>query len=702
VGGWLLVLERSPSYHVFVNVLNAAVRVLGPRFPEATVVRLDTEPVAFVVYVLGHALAGAALGLLLGIAANRRLPPAAMPLLVTAAIVALDLAGLGRLWQHRGLPFGTGAGMLSVGGVIAAAVAAVGGRVIFGLPRRAQVGLAAALPLAVAAAAGAVVARAAREPHAVTGPVEAEAVREPTGVHVVLLALDGLDGILVDEAFAVGRLPNLARLAGRGVRGDLRSIRPPKSPVVWTSAVTGMLPGVHGILDFVTYRDGERIPVTSNLRRAPALWNLAETLGYSCAFFNWYVTWPAEPTLGVIVSDRVDLPGLDERVYPPELTAVADSVRGEVDSRADRDIAHFTRGVGDFREWRAEQWGQVRRSLRILDDVVRHDLVTLETARAITAPRPFDLTALYFRGNDNTQHLFWKYRMADQGERLAGALFDELSPADVATLAPIVDRYYDFVDELVGEAVAMLPDDAAILVLSDHGFLTNNERNRWFHANRLLEAGGWARLVPGEGGAADSAASRVYDPNPPSVDARRLLRAGGQAADARGALHDAQRFLDALRTDRNEPLFVSTALGEDERGPRLAVVFARDPDGDTVTVGDAEVPFSEFNIPEGHSGDHSMNGFLLAAGGPFRTGGTIDGARVVDVAPTVLHLLGAPAALDMEGTVLTGLLKPDWLAAHTVRWVETYGRRDAASDEVISTEADERIREELRALGYLQ
>ncbi|MBZ0267017.1 hypothetical protein K8I85_02575, partial [bacterium] len=144
------------------------------------------------------------------------------------------------------------------------------------------------------------------------------------------------------------------------------------------------------------------------------------------------------------------------------------------------------------------------------------------------------------------------------------------------------------------------------------------------------------------------------------------------------------------------------ALGRDDDGPRLAVVFARNLEGRSVSVDGKPLPLSEFHIPEGHSGDHRMNGFLCAAGGPFRSGERIDGARVTDVAPTVLHLLGAPVGRDMEGVPLVRLLQGDWSAQHPVRYVTSYGLLEATEGEAIATDADERIREELRALGYLQ
>ena len=119
-----------------------------------------------------------------------------------------------------------------------------------------------------------------------------------------------------------------------------------------------------------------------------------------------------------------------------------------------------------------------------------------------------------------------------------------------------------------------------------------------------------------------------------------------------------------------------------------------DVDGRGVTV-------KEFLQPEGHSGDHRMDGFLLAAGPPFRHG-TVQGARAIDLAPTIAYLLGVAAARDQEGVVLTDLLDPAWRSVHPVTYVDTWGSRDETGTAAISTDADERIRNELRALGYIK
>jgi predicted AlkP superfamily phosphohydrolase/phosphomutase len=702
MGACLSALERSSTFHVFADLLSAAARLLGPLLSEVTRMRLDVGAVGTAVYVAPHALAGAALGLVLGRTRLGTSAAATSRVVVLAGVLAAaDGLVLGAVWRHRLLPSALGWAFVAAAALPSALVALLGGRLAARLAPGTRRTLAVALPGTVVAVSAVLAAAASRGPARPEGVLVTDPRRVTPASRVAILAVDGLDGRLVDEAVARGRLPHLRSLLDRGVRGDLRSIRPPKSPVVWTSAVTGVLPRRHGILDFVVRRDGERIPVTSNLRRVPALWNLAEAAGFTAGFVNWYVTWPAERVAGVVVSDRADFDGLPERVWPEDLTAAIDSARGRVDGRAERDIARFLDGPGDLAGFRAASWGQVRRSLDILDDVVRHDLVTLASAEVLFAGGQPDLTALYFRGTDNTQHLFWKHRLARRaGAGFATWMYGGLDSAEVRMLAPVIDRYYDFADELIGRVLARLADDTAVLVVSDHGFLANNERSRWFATNRLLSRIGLATLARGAGGTADAAASVVLDPEPPSIDARRVLRAGGSAPSAEVALASAREALVALRTDRGEALFRSTALGADDSGPWLAVVFEARLRGETVRdVGDLEL--AEFLQPEGHSGDHRMDGFLLAAGPPFRRG-RIEGARAIDLAPTVLHLLGAPAARDQEGVVLTDLLDPGWSAAHPVRYVATYGARAETEEGAIATQADERIREELRALGYIR
>jgi len=71
------------------------------------------------------------------------------------------------------------------------------------------------------------------------------------GQKVIVLGIDGFDHQLTRDLLAAGRLPNLARLAQQGGFTPLATSTPPLSPVAWSTFITGLDPGAHGIFDFI-------------------------------------------------------------------------------------------------------------------------------------------------------------------------------------------------------------------------------------------------------------------------------------------------------------------------------------------------------------------------------------------------------------------------------------------------------------------
>jgi predicted AlkP superfamily phosphohydrolase/phosphomutase len=106
---------------------------------------------------------------------------------------------------------------------------------------------------------------------------------------------------------------------------------------------------------------------------------------------------------------------------------------------------------------------------------------------------------------------------------------------------------------------------------------------------------------------------------------------------------------------------------------------------------------------------HREVGVLAAMGPGIRQGVTLTTASVLDIAPTLLAILGEPVGRDMDGFVLTEMLDEEQLAAHPVSYVDTYESEEESSDsdeeepdEPIESELDDAIREELRSLGYIE
>src|SRR5437762_9769649 len=130
---------------------------------------------------------------------------------------------------------------------------------------------------------------------------------EPQRPRVLVLGLDGMDPQVVALSMAEDKMPNFAKLRQEGAYGRLGSSPPLLSPIIWTTIATGKPPEQHGIGHFVAVNEktGEQLPVTSQMRRVKAIWNILSDAGRRVAVVGWWATWPAETVRGTIVSDHV-------------------------------------------------------------------------------------------------------------------------------------------------------------------------------------------------------------------------------------------------------------------------------------------------------------------------------------------------------------------------------------------------------------
>ncbi len=106
-----------------------------------------------------------------------------------------------------------------------------------------------------------------------------------------------------------------------------------------------------------------------------------------------------------------------------------------------------------------------------------------------------------------------------------------------------------------------------------------------------------------------------------------------------------------------------------------------------------------------HSSQAAALGVFVGFGGPFRRGVALSQASIFDIAPTVLRLLDLPISEELPGRVLTEAMDPDWLSRHPARHVARYKGSPVDltdPDPDSSSPGDEALREELRALGYIE
>jgi len=490
---------------------------------------------------------------------------------------------------------------------------------------------------------------------------------------LIVIGIDGGEWKVIHRLWDQGKLSNLKAVAGRGTTATLRTAYN-SSPVIWTTIATGVTPQVHGITDFVVATPQGDVPISSTVRKVPALWNMLSRTGRRVAVLGWWGSWPAEPVNGVVVSDRALL-NLDARVSPASyLPTFLSDLR-----RADADPGLFE-----------------------ADEAQRRDRVMARTAAKLAGEK-YDLILLYFRSPDIVSHNEWKY-FEPEG-------FGEIDPRELAAHRDRIPRVYEAVDLEIGRILAAAPPESNVLVLSDHGFHAARREDLRVLLDMdtvLARLGYLAR----RGGALDFSRTRVYTYGTPDFQRSKMIRFALAGRDPGGRVRPEEREgirrrleadLATVTNDRGEPVF----LVRDAR-PRHGE------DGDFVIVVRQAlvtpvlqvrgVPFREAVRGLGRiSGTHTpgTHGIFLAAGPDVDPEGDLSGIHVHDIAPTILYALGLPVAEDFAGRPRMALFNAEFRRAHPLRTIRTWGKRQEGGT-AKSSKADQELIDELRALGYLR
>ena len=546
---------------------------------------------------------------------------------------------------------------------------------------------------------------------------------------VFILGLDGATWDLLNPAIRQGLLPRLGQLVQEGTQGQLASTVPPITPAAWTTFLTGQSPGRHGIVDFVRYDPAARRLQLNNSRqiRVPSLWQIASDAGLGVVSLLVPMCYPPYQVRGVMVSG-LGTPGTHVPfVYPPE--AQADLLKALPDfqihhawhrSRYGTDDATFTANMhhaaGSFTqtaellEWatRKTSWRLGMAVLKLVDDVSHKAWPELS---ALAQGPPGD-QALSPARRQACIH-FWQ------------------------TLDHAIGRMIDHVRDL--------DPAAAVFIMSDHG---HGELRRKVYVNALLEQGGFLRqqnrlarawahtrdqlsrwtLRKGRFNRGSPTFARDIALNWPAskaaclhaeIDACIYINLRGREGPDAGCVdpqdyeptRDAvRRFLLEARDDRGEPLFSEVHRAEVLYGcplhtPGIPDLLACPPPGSvavrklrggrTVRHGDAHR----------FGGTHRREGVFVAHGPAFRAAGRLD-ARMIDLPPTILGLMGIPIPAAMQGDFLSDCLlqpyMPDRQPADASPGAQPPQAAAGSNQQAYTPEEEAEIARRLEDLGYLE
>lgn len=563
---------------------------------------------------------------------------------------------------------------------------------------------------------------------------------------VVVIVLDGATFTVIRPLLRQGALPHLATLMASGVAAELSSTVPFVTPTAFSTILTGVNPGKHGMFDFTrdshaTYDSG---PLTNSTDiHIKTLWELLSECGRRILMVTNPFTYPPTPLNGAMV-------------------CVGNISAGRVCSYPSELAEEVIKGIGGYEERyrRVISVPQGRPAREFVDEYIRRCHYQTQKSRQATLylmqRYPWDMVMTTFVITDRLQHYFWRF-------------MDPAHPAYDPAVPPeyqkVIHDGYRKADAELGEILRAAPEEAHVIVMSDHGF---GSLDYAFLTNCWLREKGLLRLRrPVRRWAAGTATlGRCLERAGLSLLARRLPHAitgipvpylarrqeevanqneaidwtRTQAYATRwgisinlksrepsgivepGSAHDTlvEKIMQDLRevadprtgkwlfdlVARKEELYQGPQLGE---APDVligsngtGVVLEKNPFAPEV--------LRQITPEDIGTGDHRRQGILVIKGPLVEPGASLGNPMLEDLAPTLLYLLGLPIPDYMDGQVLAAAFGRQVLRDRPVSGTSLVSRHRGGrySPEAITQELggredeEDEIRDHLKGLGYIE
>lgn len=456
---------------------------------------------------------------------------------------------------------------------------------------------------------------------------------------VLVIGLDCATPQLVFDAWQ-DQLPTLASLMSRGIYGRLKSCVPPITVPAWSCMLSGKSPGSLGCYGFRNRHDHSYDGMTFATSRAiteDRVWDILSRAGKKVILVGVPQTYPPTPVNGLMVTCFLTPDTSCTYTYPKELAA-------EIKEQ----VGQYMLDVDEYRTDNKEE---------LLAQVYEMTKKRFALFKHFLEAKPWDFAMLVEMGIDRMHHGFWQYldpghRHYEAGSKFEQAIFD----------------YYTYIDDRIAELLTVIDENTAVLIVSDHGARSSQGG---FCINEWLRREGYLRLA--EEPAAPVPITKAAIDWPKTIAwgeggyySRLCLNVKGR--EEQGCLEPEQyeavrseliRKLEATVDDKGGLLGTRVFRPEDIYpqvngiAPDLIVYLGNLAWRSIGSVGTGSL-YSFENDLGPDDANHAEDGIFMLCD-PGRQGGAPhrDESRpIIDIAPTVLRLMGLPVPEDMEGRPL--------------------------------------------------
>jgi predicted AlkP superfamily phosphohydrolase/phosphomutase/tetratricopeptide (TPR) repeat protein len=290
---------------------------------------------------------------------------------------------------------------------------------------------------------------------------------------VLLIGWDAADWKIANPLIDEGLMPTLDDFINHGVIGNLATLRPILSPMLWNSIATGKRPDKHGILGFMEPdpQTGGVRPVTSTSRKVKAIWNILTQRGYKTHVLGWFAGHPAEPINGVSVSDLFPYAvGPLDKPWPLPPGAVYPEDKRDTFAKLRMHPAEVTEAA--ILPWiplAAKIDQEKDKGLQSFAKILSENCSIHNAATWILQNEPWDFLAVYYNGIDHFCHGFMHYHPPKM-EGIPEEKFE--------IYKDVVNGAYRFHDMMLQTLLDLAGPETTVSLVSDHGFHSDHLRPR--------------------------------------------------------------------------------------------------------------------------------------------------------------------------------------------------------------------------------